>query len=141
MKQQFQNQHSQEEQDFQQFQQHGSACTQMTPVSPQPSETWRMREKNQETLDRLSKWSKEEALLNFNKDKFEVLKYGQKKDLKEDYNYIVDMDDLVQKREETRDLGIIISKNVKLDKHIIEIIKKAKKQSDPLHHYDHTGDH
>ena len=84
-------------------------------------------EASQETIDRISTRTRTEALLKFNKDKFEVIKYGMKEDLKKYYNYIVDDQDLVQEKDNTRDLGVIMSANASFDKHIIEAIKKAKK--------------
>ena len=47
-------------------------------------------EKNQDTLDRLSNWTAEDALLKFNREKFETLKYGMQEELKSEYTYIVE---------------------------------------------------
>ena len=81
----------------------------------------------QSDLNHLYTWAKDNNM-TFNGDKFEVIKHGDKKDLKESYKYsnsVKDIDDVTN----LRDLGVIISNDGTYREHIAKIVKKAKRLS------------
>ena len=65
----------------------------------------------------LEEWA-EQNNIAFNGKKFQCLKYGHIKSLKEDYDYIAgDLEALIEEPTSTRDLGIIMSSNGHFNDH------------------------
>ena len=67
--------------------------------------------------------------MEFNGTKFECLKYGTNRMLKESYSYInSDSTEAIEDKENIRDLGIILSDNGDYSEHINRIVRKAKQK-------------
>jgi ribonuclease P/MRP protein subunit RPP40 len=81
----------------------------------------------QDDLYRVYEW-KDEANMEFNEDKFEVLQYGSQTELKESYNYLTPADsDLIESKDCLKDLGVIMSADGKFDSHIAAVVQKVRK--------------
>ena len=62
----------------------------------------------------------------FNGKKFEMLRYGPNEDLKFETNYFTpDFEDIIEVKNELRDLGIIMSDNANFKAHIDHVCAKV----------------
>ena len=62
----------------------------------------------QADLEKLYDWAKENNMV-FNGTKFQVIRYGQDKDIKDDTNYFTeDTNEIIERFESLRDLGVIL---------------------------------
>ena len=80
------------------------------------------RESIQHDIDKVKEWS-DVWLMPFNVDKCKALHVGRN-NIK--HNYIM-RDEILKSVTEERDLGVIISEDLKCSKHCLEIVKKANK--------------
>ena len=83
----------------------------------------------QRDLDVIYDWQKENNML-FNSKKFEMLRYGSKEELKSSTNYLTpDCDDLIDVKENLRDLGIIMNDRGTFSNHIKQVCTKVSQKS------------
>lgn len=86
-------------------------------------------EKLQEDLDRIYNWAKQNNM-KFNGTKFQVVKYGKNDDLKNENEYFTeDTDEIIERYETLRDLGVILSDTAKFDKQIESVAKKTRQKA------------
>ena len=80
-------------------------------------------------LNKLDQW----AIANnmeFNKKKFQVLRYGEDEDLKNETSYFTgNYDEVIERFESLRDLGVELSDDGAFDAHIEKVCKKARQKS------------
>ena len=79
----------------------------------------------QEDLNKIYAWT-EKANMKLNDDKFELLRYGNNQQLKENTTYTTPTGKPIKVKSEVKDLGVLISDDNKFDKQISSVIKKAK---------------
>ena len=80
----------------------------------------------QDDLELLYLWKKE-SNMEFNASKFEVLQYGQHKDLKDSYNYTTpDCESYIARKESLKDLGVQMSDSASFEVHIDKVVSKVK---------------
>ena len=83
----------------------------------------------QRDLDVIYDWQMENNML-FNSKKFEMLRYGSKEELKSSTNYLTpDCDDLIDVKENLRDLGIIMNNRGTFSNHIKQVCTKVVQKS------------
>ena len=93
-----------------------------------PVDTEEDVEKLQEDLDLIYTWQQENNML-FNGKKFEMLRYGANDELKCDTNYFTpELEDIIEVKNNLRDLGIIMSDNAKFEDHITHVCLKVKQK-------------
>ena len=63
--------------------------------------------------------------MEFNGEKFEVVRFGKSETLKSSTCYVSPSGEKIQTRENVRDLGVIMSENLRFDEHISTIVNKA----------------
>ena len=79
----------------------------------------------QETMHKIYDWESSNNM-KFNIDKLNLIQFWQNKDEKFNYNYVeTDCIDVISQTEEVRDLGVYISPNGLLEKHISKSISKV----------------
>ena len=79
----------------------------------------------QEDLDKLYCWQKSNNML-FNCKKFELLRYGPQKDIKNNTEYFTpDYDEIIETKDSLRDLGITLSSDGKFQQHINNVCSKV----------------
>ena len=81
----------------------------------------------QKDLSSVYSWTSENNM-QLNGDKFECLRYGQNKDIKETTCYKSNTDVTIEEKEHVRDLGVTMSNDGTFRKHIETTIATAKKQ-------------
>ena len=64
--------------------------------------------------------------MTLNSNKFELLNYGRDEDLKS-FNYLAPNGDIIPKKHEVRDLGIILSDDFTFDAHICKMVQNVKR--------------
>jgi hypothetical protein len=80
----------------------------------------------QEDLEKIYSWQKT-SNTEFNADKFEVLQYGLMHDLKTTYNYLTsDAANIIEAKDATKDLGVIMAASGKFDLHITAVANKVR---------------
>ena len=85
-------------------------------------------EKLQEDLNIIYNWQNENNML-FNSNKFEMLRYGPNEGLKFDTNYFTpEFEDVIEVKNNLRDLGIIMSDNANFKAHIGHVCAKVKQK-------------
>ena len=82
----------------------------------------------QKDLDIIYQWQSENNML-FNGKKFEMLRYGKNNDLKTNTNYFSpEYQDLIEVKDNLRDLGVIMSDNASFKDHINKVCKSVKQK-------------
>ena len=80
-------------------------------------------------LNKLDKWANENNM-EFNKKKFQVLRYGEDEVLKNETSYFTgNYDEVIERFESLRDLGVELSDDGAFDVHIEKVCKKARQKS------------
>jgi hypothetical protein len=80
----------------------------------------------QEDLEKIYSWQRS-SNSEFNVDKFEVLQYGPNQELKMTYNYLTpDATDVIEAKDATKDLGVIMAASGKFDLHITAVSNKVR---------------
>ena len=83
----------------------------------------------QEEINKLFKWE-EENKMKCNGAKFQLLRYGQDQELKQNTNYFTrDMEDVIEQFSNLRDLGIIMSDDGKFTQHVDKVVKQVRQKS------------
>ena len=86
-------------------------------------------EKLQDDLEMLYLWEKENNM-QFNAKKFELLRYGGNEHVKMDTLYFTpNMDQIIEDKSELRDLGVIMSNDMKFSKHVSKICTTVRQKS------------
>ena len=66
----------------------------------------------------------------FNGTKFQVMRYGHDKDIKDDTNYFTEeTNEIIERFESLRDLGVILSDDATFDKHVENVVKKVRQKT------------
>ena len=65
-------------------------------------------EKLQQDLNKIYSWAEENNML-FNNGKFEMLRYGPDEEIKNSTFYLSANDEIIEEKEQLRDLGIIVN--------------------------------
>ena len=93
-----------------------------------PVDTEEDVEKLQEDLDLIYSWQQENNML-FNGKKFEMLRYGTNEELKFATNYFTpELEDIIEVKNNLRDLGVIMSDNAKFEEYITHVCLKVKQK-------------
>ena len=79
----------------------------------------------QNDLQKLYKWA-DTNNMKFNANKFELLRYGKKREIKFATTSKSYDDSNIDIKEQVRDLGIMMSNTATFTLHIINIVKKAR---------------
>ena len=79
----------------------------------------------QNDLQKLYKWA-DTNNMNFNENKFELLRYGKEQEIKSATTYKSYDDSNIDDNEKVRDLGIMMSNTATFTHHIKNIVKKAR---------------
>merc|ERR1711963_766243 len=80
-------------------------------------------------LNKLDAWSKNNNM-EFNKKKFQVLRYGENEELKNETSYFSgNFEELIERFESIRDLGVELSDDGAFDDHLEKVCKKARQKS------------
>ena len=86
-------------------------------------------EELQKDITQLYNWGKENNM-EFNKSKFVVLRYGKDSRVKENTIYFSgDTDEVIEEKESTRDLGVIMQNDGSFSEHIEKICSKVRQKS------------
>ena len=86
-------------------------------------------EKLQEDISKLHGWGKRNNM-EFNNKKFVVLRYGKNLEIKENTSYFSgETDEIIEEKESTRDLGIIMQNDASFNEHTEKICKKVRQKS------------
>ena len=86
-------------------------------------------EKLQADLDTLYEWQKKNNM-EFNGKKFEVMRYGSNINIKESTVYFTpNFDDVIEEKDNLRDLGIIMTNDGKFSNHVEHVCSKVKQKS------------
>ena len=82
----------------------------------------------QEDLDKLYDWAKINNMV-YNGTKFQVIRYGNNKEIKEDTNYFTkDTGEIIERFETLRDLGVILSEEANFKAHVLHVEKKVRRK-------------
>ena len=82
-------------------------------------------EQMQEDLQKIYQWGKRNNM-EFNSEKFQVIRYGRDLNLKKSTDYFTgDFDEVIERFPTIRDLGVQVSEDVTFLEHIENICKKA----------------
>ena len=85
-------------------------------------------EKLQDDLEMLYSWEKENNM-QFNARKFELLRYGCNEQLKMDTLYFTPrMEQIIEDKSELRDLGVIMSNDMKFSKHVSKVCTTVRQK-------------
>ena len=80
-------------------------------------------------LNKLNNWTIENNM-EFNKKKFQVLRYGENEALKNETNYFSgNYDEIIERFDSLRDLGVELSEDGAFDEHTEKACKKARQKS------------
>ena len=83
----------------------------------------------QEELEKLYIWEAENNM-KFNGKKFELLRFGNNSNLKEDTNYFTPgMDQIIEEKEVLRDLGVMMANDATFTNHVSTVCKKVNQKS------------
>ena len=82
----------------------------------------------QEDLEHVYNWA-EMNKMEFNTDKFELMRFGKMEELKEQTSYRTPDGKLIQEKDNLRDLGITMSNNLRFDEHIEKMVAKANQMT------------
>ena len=82
----------------------------------------------QADLNKLYDWAKANNMV-YNGTKFQVIRYGSSKEIKEDTDYFTeDTGEPIERFETLRDLGVILSEEANFKAHIQHVEKKVRRQ-------------
>ena len=85
-------------------------------------------EDHQDDLNTIYNWQQENNML-FNGNKFELLRYGTNEEIKESTIYLTpEYEDVIEVKENLRDLGIIMSDDATFSHHINEVCTKVTQE-------------
>ena len=85
-------------------------------------------EELQKDLDKLYNWAKENNMV-FNGSKFQLMRYGSDENLKNDTLYFTgETNEIIERFDNLRDLGVILSDDGSFDDHIIKVGKKVRQK-------------
>ena len=85
--------------------------------------------KHQEDLNTLDKWGKDNNM-KYNATKFVVIRYGRNQSLKEETIYFTgDTDEIIEEKESTKDLGILMQNDAGFSQHIEKVCSKVRQKS------------
>ena len=83
----------------------------------------------QADLEKLYTWAKENNMV-FNGTKFQVMRYGNIQELKNNTNYFTEeTSEIIERFENLRDLGVIMSDDGSFDEQIIKVVKKVRQKT------------
>ena len=82
----------------------------------------------QNDLNKIYNWQKNNNM-EFNADKFELLRYGKMEQLKISTHYTAPGGTRIKEKETVKDLGVMMSKNLTFSSHIEKVCAEAKKYS------------
>ena len=83
----------------------------------------------QADLEKLYTWAKENNMV-FNGTKFQVMRYGNDEELKNNTNYFTEeTSEIIERFENLRDLGVIMSDDGSFDEQIIKVVKKVRQKT------------
>ena len=85
-------------------------------------------EKLQQDLNHIYSWAEENNML-FNNKKFELLRYGRDEEIKHSTFYLSANDEIIEEKEQLRDLGIIVNNQANFNDHIEYVCSKVKQKS------------
>ena len=86
-------------------------------------------EELQEDITKLYNWGKSNNM-EFNQKKFVVLRYGKDADIKENTTYFSgDTDEIIEEKESTKDLGVIMQNDANFSEHIERVCSKVRHKS------------
>ena len=84
--------------------------------------------KLQNNLDNIYLWERENNM-QFNGDKFQILRYGRNKEIIEDTCYFTgNMKFIIEEVESCRDLGVTMENTARFDLHIEKVCKKVRQK-------------
>ena len=93
-----------------------------------PVNTFEDVEALQDDLNKLYQWQ-ETNNMAFNSNKFEVLRYGWNQELKNSTEYLTpDSEDLIERKEALRDLGIQMSDTGKFSNHVESVCSRVRQK-------------
>ena len=93
-----------------------------------PVNTFEDVEALQDDLNKLYQWQ-ETNNMAFNSNKFEVLRYGWNQELKNSTEYLTpDSEDLIDRKEALRDLGIQMSDTGKFSNHVESVCSRVRQK-------------
>ena len=81
----------------------------------------------QEDLERMYDWARSNNMF-FNGTKFQVVRYGPNEDLKNNTSYFTDADEIVDRFESLRDLGVILNDKANFEDHVEHVTKKVRQK-------------
>lgn len=82
----------------------------------------------QEELHKIYNWASINNL-SFNPSKFQIIRYGSNTAIKNDTNYLDNLNNKIDHTESVKDLGVILQSNVAFGLHIQKTITKAYQMS------------
>ena len=83
----------------------------------------------QNDLDKLYTWAKDNNMV-FNGTKFQVMRYGQDENLKNETMYFTeDTNNIIERFDTLRDLGVILTDNGNFESHIEHVVKKVRQKT------------
>ena len=83
-------------------------------------------QKLQSDIEKMFDWQTTNKM-KFNGTKFQVLRYGNNKEVKENTDYFTDnMEDVIKQYSSLRDLGITMSDDARFDQHIENVVRKVR---------------
>ena len=82
----------------------------------------------QTDLDKIYSWAENNNML-FNNKKFELLRYGPDQDIKFSTFYLSADDEIIEEKENLRDLGVIVNNKGNFDDHIANVCAKVKQKA------------
>jgi hypothetical protein len=80
----------------------------------------------QEDLDKVAMWA-DKNNMKFNKNKFELVRYGKDNKLIKETSYVTENGNKIQEKESLRDLGVRMQNNATFDDHIARVESSGKK--------------
>ena len=86
-------------------------------------------EKFQHEVNKVYEWETKNNMA-FNSDKFELLRYGDNNDLKDTTDYFTpNYSEIIERKHETRDLGVVVSDDLTFTAHITLVRQKVKQRT------------
>ena len=72
--------------------------------------------------------------MKFNSKKFELIRYGPNEQIKMNTLYFTpNMENVIDEKDELRDLGVIMSKDMKFSKHVAKICSSVRQKTGWIH--------
>ena len=82
----------------------------------------------QQDLNKIYSWAEQNNML-FNNGKFELLRYGANEEVKNSTFYLSANDEIIEEKEQLRDLGIIVNNQANFNDHVDHVCAKVKQKS------------